>query len=105
MQEIEYQKSKLKTNLELLKSRQKENKLLTSVVNDYVQYESKLREKEELLKSQQEAYELKMKFIADYIQDLMQTNDLTESGLNKLNYEHSKILKMIDSIKNKIKTI
>jgi len=105
MEEIKYQKLKLKTNLELLRSRQNENHLLTSVVNDYLQYEDKLREKEELLKNQQEAHEVKMKFISDYIQDIMQTNDLTESGLNKLNYEHSKILKMIDTIKNKIKTI
>ena len=45
MEEIRYQRNKLKMNLERLKERSQQNQLLTSVVNDYEEYEKHIDER------------------------------------------------------------
>ena len=105
MDEIEYQREKLKKNLELLKTRQIENALLKTLVKDYELFEQKIKEKEGQRKRQEQSHEEYLNMISAYIKDIMETNELTESGLNKVEYENRKILKMMDTIKNKIKRI
>ena len=105
MDEIEYQKPKLKKNLEMLKTRQTENKLLKKLVKDYELFEQKIKEKECQRRYQEQSHEDYLNMISAYIKDIMETNELTESGLNKLDYENRKILKMMDKIKNKITTL
>lgn len=94
-QELQYQKSKLRSNLDLLKQRTTENALLESVVQDYQAYETHLRK-------QDEAHAAQMEFIANYINDIIQTNELTEDGLAKVKNDHDAILKLMQKIKNKI---
>lgn len=95
MDELRYQKEKLRKNLELLQSRQRENGLLESVIQDYSNYYKHM-------KDQDEAHAKKLEFITKYIEDVMETNQLTESGLNQLEYEHGRILSKMDKVKNKI---
>ena len=92
MEEIQYQRTKLKMNLERLQERSQQNQLLTSVVNDYQAYEKHMRE-------QDEDHYRQMVMIQRYLEDIMETNQLTESGMNQLNHEHSKILKNLDEVK------
>ena len=81
MEEIQYQRNKLKMNLQRLQERSQQNHLLTSVVKDY------------------EAYEKHMVMIQTYLEDIMETNQLTESGLNQLEHTHVNLLKKIDEVK------
>jgi len=99
MQEVQYQKDKLRQNLEKLRERSRENALLTSVVEDYQRYEERLRMKDTQLHEQSTAHESHLQMLTAYIQDIMETNELTESGLNKLTHENQKILDQIRSIK------
>ena len=92
MEEIQYQRTKLKMNLERLKERSQQNQLLTSVVKDYQAYEKHMRE-------QDEDHYKQMVMIQTYLEDIMETNQLTESGINQLNHQHSKILKNLDEVK------
>jgi hypothetical protein len=92
MEEIRYQRNKLKMNLDRLQERSKQNHLLTSIVKDYQDYEKHM-------KDQDEAHYKQLLFIQNYLEDLMETNQLSESGLNQLDYEHNRILKKIDQIK------
>jgi phosphoketolase len=92
MEEIQYQRTKLKMNLERLLERSQQNHLLTSVVKDYQEYEKHMRE-------QDEDHYKQMVMIQTYLEDIMETNQLTESGINQLNHEHSKILKNLDEVK------
>jgi hypothetical protein len=92
MEEIRYQRNKLKMNLERLQERSKQNHLLTSIVKDYQDYEKHMKE-------QDEAHYKQLLFIQNYLEDLMETNQLTESGLNQLDYEHNRILKKLDQVK------
>jgi hypothetical protein len=101
MQELEYQKDKLRRNLEQLRERSKENELLSTVVNDYKRYEERLRTKDEQLNDQSTAYEEHLKMLTAYIQDIMESNELTESGLNKITHENKRIWNMIQTIKNR----
>jgi hypothetical protein len=94
-QELQYQKLKLRSNLELLKQRKQENTLLEGVVQDYQRYDDHLKE-------QDKAHALEMDYIAKYIQDIIETNDLTEHGLSNLKKDHDSILDIIDKIKNKL---
>jgi hypothetical protein len=99
MQEVEYQKDKLRQNLEKLRERSRENALLTSVVQDYQRYEERLRMKDAQLHEERSAHEAHLQMLSAYIQDIMETNELTESGLNKLTHENQKILDEIRSIR------
>lgn len=99
MQEVQYQKDKLRRNLEQLHERSKENALLTSVITDYQRYEERLRMKDVQLHEQSTAHDQHLKMLTSYIQDIMETNELTESGLNKLTHENQKILDQIQAIK------
>jgi FtsZ-binding cell division protein ZapB len=101
MQELEYQKDKLRKNLEELRERSRENALLSTVVKDYQRYEDRLRSKDEQLHIQGTAYEQHLQMLTAYIQDIMETNELTESGLNKLTHENTRIWDMIQKIKNR----
>jgi hypothetical protein len=92
MEEIRYQRNKLKMNLDRLQERSKQNHLLTSIVKDYQDYEKHM-------KDQDEAHYKQLLFIQNYLEDLMETNQLTESGLNQLDYEHNRILKKLDQVK------
>jgi hypothetical protein len=92
MEEIQYQRMKLKMNLERLQERSQQNHLLTSVVKDYQAYEKHMRE-------QDEDHYRQMVMIQTYLEDIMETNQLTESGLNQLNHTHVGILKKIDEVK------
>jgi hypothetical protein len=94
-QELQYQKNKLRTNLELLRHRKNENALLETVVEDYQRYDNHLKE-------QDKSHALQMDFIAKYIQDIIQTNNLTENGLANLKKDHDSILTIIKNIKNKL---
>jgi hypothetical protein len=94
-QELQYQKLKLRSNLELLRQRQNENTLLETVVADYQKYDKHLTE-------QDKAHALQMEFIASYINDIIQTNELTEKGLDNLKKNHDSILSVIEKIKNKL---
>jgi hypothetical protein len=92
MEEIRYQRNKLKMNLDRLQERSKQNKLLTSIVKDYQNYEKHM-------KDQDDAHYKQLLFIQNYLEDIMETNQLTESGLNQLDYEHNRILKKLDQVK------
>jgi uncharacterized short protein YbdD (DUF466 family) len=92
MEEIQYQRNKLKMNLERLQERSQQNHLLTSVVKDYQNYEKHMRE-------QDEDHYRQMVMIQTYLEDIMETNELTESGLNQLNHAHIGILKQLDEVK------
>ncbi len=74
MDEIEYQKAKLKRNVELLKTRQTENVLLKTLVKDYELFEQKLKEKESQREKQEQSYEDYLSMISAYIKDIMETN-------------------------------
>ena len=93
--ELQYQKTKLRSNLEMLRQRTTENALLESVVKDYQTYEKHLNE-------QDEAHASQLQFISEYIHDIMETNELTEDGLIKVKKDHDVILKLMHEIKNKI---
>jgi hypothetical protein len=99
MQELQYQKDKLKRNLEHLRERSKENALLSSVIVDYQRYEERLRMKDQQMSDQKSAHEQHLQMLDAYIQDIMETNDLTESGLNKLAYENNRILEEIQKLR------
>ena len=92
MEEIQYQRNKLKMNLQRLKERSQQNHLLESVVNDYEKYERHMRE-------QDEAHYKQMVMIQTYLEDIMETNQLTESGLNQLEHTHANTLAKLDEIK------
>jgi hypothetical protein len=92
MEEIQYQRNKLKMNLQRLQERSQQNHLLESVVKDYEKYEKHLRD-------QDEAHYKQMVMIQTYLEDIMETNQLTESGLNQLEHTHIDLLKQIDQVK------
>ena len=92
---MEYQRMMLKMNMERLKERTMTNHLLSSIVKDYEAYEEKL-------KAQDHDHQLQMKYISDYIEDLIETNQLTESGLNHAKYEQDRILKKLSDVKRAI---
>lgn len=92
---MEYQRMMLKMNMERLKERTMTNHLLSSIVKDYEAYEEKL-------KAQDIDHQLQMKYISDYIDDLIETNELTESGLNHAKYEQDRILKKLNEVKRAI---
>ena len=93
MEEIQYQRNKLKMNLQRLQERSQQNHLLTSVVKDYEAYEKHMRD-------QDEAHYKQMVMIQTYLEDIMETNQLTESGLNQAEYENEKIIKELDKVKS-----
>ena len=97
--ELQYQKDKLKRNLEHLRERSRENDLLSSVIVDYERYEERLRMKDRKLTEQKTAHEQHLQMLDAYIRDIMETNDLTESGLNKITYENNRILSEIDRLR------
>jgi len=99
MEEVQYQKDKLKKNLEHLRERSKENELLSSVIVDYQRYEERLRRKDQQLTEQSNAHEQHLKMLEAYVKDIMETNELTESGLNKLTHENNRILEEIQKIR------
>lgn len=92
MEEIRYQRNKLKMNLGRLQERSQQNHLLTSIIKDYQKYEKHM-------KDQDDAHYKQLLFIQNYLEDLMETNQLTESGLNQLDYEHNRILQKLDEVK------
>lgn len=92
MEEIQYQRNKLKMNLQRLQERSQQNHLLESVVKDYEAYEKHMRD-------QDEAHYKQMVMIQTYLEDIMETNQLTESGLNQAEYENNQILKKLDEVK------
>lgn len=92
---MEYKRMMLKMNMERLRERTMTNHLLFSIVKDYEAYEEKLND-------QYYHHEQQIKYIADYIKDLMETNDLTESGLNHAKYEQKRILDKLDEVKRAI---
>jgi len=92
MEEIQYQRNKLKMNLQRLKERSQQNHLLESVVKDYEKYEKHMRE-------QDEAHYKQMVMIQTYLEDIMETNQLTESGLNQLEHTHANTLAKLDEVK------
>lgn len=97
--DLQYQKDKLYRNLEHLRERSRENELLLSVVADYQRYEERLRRKNQQLAEQGNAHKQHLKMLTAYIKDIMETNELTESGLNKLTHENNRILEEIRTIK------
>ena len=105
MDELEYQKTKIRKNTELLKIRQTENVLLKKLVKDYEVFEQKIKEKERQRKKEEKDHEDYLKHIHAYINDIIAKNELTKSGLNKMEYENRRILTMMDTIKNKISRI
>ena len=92
MEEIQYQRNKLKMNLQRLQERSQQNHLLTSVVKDYEAYEKHMRD-------QDESHYKQMVMIQTYLEDIIETNQLTESGLNQAEYENETILKKLDQVK------
>jgi len=92
MEEIQYQRNKLKMNLQRLQERSQQNHLLESVVKDYEKYEKHLRE-------QDEAHYKQMVMIQTYLEDIMETNQLTESGLNHAEFENENILQKLRQVK------
>ena len=92
---MEYQLMMLKMNMERLRERAMTNHLLSSIVKDYEAYEEKIKE-------QEQENELQMKYISDYIQDLIESNQLTESGLNHAKYEQDRILKKLEEVRQSI---
>lgn len=97
--DLQYQKDKLKKNLEHLLERSKENALLSNVIVDYQRYEERLRRKDQQLAEQGNAHEQHLKMLEAYVKDIMETNELTESGLNKLTHENNRILAEIQKIR------
>ena len=97
--ELQYQKDKLKRNLEHLRERSRENDLLSSVIVDYERYEERLRMKDRKLTEQKTAHEQHLQMLDAYIRDIMETNELTESGLNKITYENNRILSELDRLR------
>lgn len=97
--DLQYQKDKLKQNLEHLLERSKENALLSNVIVDYRRYEERLRQKDQQLTEQSNAHEQHLKMLEAYVKDIMETNELTESGLNKLTHENNRILEEIQKIR------
>jgi hypothetical protein len=92
MEEIQYQRNKLKMNLQRLQERSQQNHLLESVVKDYEKYEKHLRD-------QDEAHYKQMVMIQTYLEDIMETNQLTESGLNHAEFENENILQKLRQVK------
>jgi len=92
---MEYQRMMLKMNMERLRERAMTNQLLSSIVKDYEAYEQKLND-------QYYQHENQMKYIADYIKDLMESNGLTETGLNQARYEQQRILDKLDEVRKAI---
>lgn len=92
---MEYQRMMLKMNMERLRERAMTNQLLSSIVKDYETYEQKLND-------QYHQHEDQMKYISDYLKDLMETNGLTESGLNQAKYEQDRILDKLEELKRAI---
>lgn len=92
MEEIQYQRNKLKMNLQRLQERSQQNHLLESVVKDYETYEKHMRD-------QDESHYKQMVMIQTYLEDIMETNQLTESGLNQAEHENEAILKKLDQVK------
>ena len=92
---MEYQRMMLKMNMERLRERTMTNQLLSSIVKDYEAYEQKLND-------QYYQHENQMKYIADYIKDLMESNGLTETGLNQARYEQQRILDKLDEVRKAI---
>ena len=92
MEEIQYQRTKLKMNLQRLQERSQQNHLLESVVKDYEKYEKHLRD-------QDEAHYKQMVMIQTYLEDIMETNQLTESGLNQAENENENILNKLAQVK------
>ena len=92
---MEYQRMMLKMNMERLRERTKTNHLLSSILKDYEAYEEKI-------KAQDVDHQLQMKYISEYIEDLIESNHLTESGLNHAKYEQVRILKKLDEVKTAI---
>ena len=97
--DLEYQKDKLKRNLEHLLERSRENELLSGVIVDYQRYEERLRQKDQQLTQQSNAHEQHLKMLEAYVKDIIETNELTESGLNKLTHENDRILEEIQRIR------
>jgi hypothetical protein len=97
--DLQYQKDKLKKNLEHLVERSRENELLSGVIVDYQRYEERLRQKDQQLNQQSNAHEQHLKMLEAYVKDIMETNELTESGLNKLTHENNRILEEIQKIR------
>jgi phosphoketolase len=89
---MEYQRMMLKMNMERLRERSMTNHLLSSILKDYEAYEEKL-------KAQEIDHQEQMNYISKYIEDLIETNELTESGLNHAKYEQERIIKKINDIK------
>ena len=92
---MEYHRMMLKMNMERLRERVITNHMLSSIVKDYEAYEEKIKE-------QEHEHQLQMKNISDYIEDLIDTNELTETGLNHAKYEQDRILKKLDEVKKSI---
>jgi hypothetical protein len=92
---MEYQRMMLKMNMERLRERAMTNQLLSSIVKDYEAYEKKLND-------QYYQHENQMNYIAAYINDLMESNGLTESGLNQAKYEQVRILEKLEELKKAI---
>jgi uncharacterized short protein YbdD (DUF466 family) len=92
MEEIRYQRNKLKMNLRRLQERSQQNNLLTSVIQDYQTYEKHM-------KDQDENHYRQLLMIQTYLEEIMETNQLTESGLNQLDYEHNRILQKLGQAK------
>ena len=97
--DLEYQKDKLKRNLEHLLERSRENELLSGVIVDYQRYEERLRQKDQQLTQQSNAHEQHLKMLEAYVKDIIETNELTESGLNKLTHENDRLLEEIQRIR------
>lgn len=105
MEELEHQKHNLKLNLENLKSRSQENQLLQKTLKDYEFFETRIQEKEKEVQNEAKKSEEHMQFILAYINDIMKTNDLTETGINKLEYENRSIMQLLDKVKEKVANI
>ena len=92
---MEYQRMMLKMNMERLRERTMTNQLLSSIVKDYEAYEQKLND-------QYYQHENQMNYIAAYLKDLMESNGLTESGLNQAKYEQQRILDKLEEVRKAI---
>lgn len=99
--DLQYQKDKLYRNLLHLRERSKENALLSSVIADYQRYEERLRRKTQELAEQGDAHKQHLRMLTDYIKDIMETNELTETGLNKLTHENNRILEEIQRMRTR----
>ena len=92
---MEYQRMMLKMNMERLRERTMTNQMLSTIVKDYEAYEQKLND-------QYYQHQNQMRYIADYIKDLMESNGLTETGLNQAKYEQQRILDKLDEVRKAI---